>query len=53
MENKVVPLASMMLNEKERNLIEYCRKMEYGKLIIYVKGSQPIRVEVALKSIEL
>jgi len=44
---------SMVVNEKERNLIRLIRETAYGELIIIVQDKVPIRVEKLKKSIKL
>ena len=43
----------IIINEKEKHLIELIRDMEYGELKIVVQNSLPIRVEEIKKSIKL
>lgn len=41
------------LNEKEKNLIQIIRNLQYGEIRIIVQDGLPIRVEELKKSIKL
>lgn len=41
------------LNEQERQLIEYVRKLNYGEMNIMVREGKPVRIEEIKKSIML
>jgi len=43
----------LRLTEKERKQIEFQRALKYGKLIVHIEASQPVRIEEALKNILL
>ncbi len=41
------------LTEKETKLIEYCREIKYGQVVIFMENGQPIRIEKIKESIKL
>ncbi len=41
------------LCDKEIKLIEYCRALGYGQLVIFIENKIPIRIEEMKKSIKL
>lgn len=43
----------MKLTEKERKLIEFQRKLGYGKIVVHLEAGQPIRIVEAQKNIKL
>jgi len=43
----------MVLTDKEKKLIEVLRKTKYGKVVIFLEGGQPIRIEVIRESVKL
>jgi len=45
--------AIIEVSEKERNLIEYLRKIAYGEVIIFIQDSQPVRIEQIKQSVKL
>ncbi|SKC45874.1 DUF2292 domain-containing protein [Maledivibacter halophilus] len=45
--------SQILLNEKEKNLIELIRSTEYGEIRIVIQNAIPIRVEEIKKSIKL
>ncbi len=47
------PLKQYQLTDKEIKLIELLRSMKFGECVVYIKNSQPIRVEKLKESIEL
>jgi len=44
---------SIMVNERERKLIELLRDTEYGQVAIYLEAGQPVRIERIKESIKL
>ena len=43
----------MNISEKEKKLIELLRKIPYGKVVIFLEGGQPIRIEEVRESVKL
>lgn len=43
----------LQLTEKECKLIELCRTIGYGQIVIFMEHGQPVRVEEIKKSIKL
>lgn len=41
------------ISEQERQVIEQMRKIEYGEMLISIKGNKPIRIEEVRKSIQI
>ena len=44
---------SILVSEKERSLLEKLRKIEFGEVVIYMRHSEPFRIEEIKKSIML
>ena len=47
------PEYDMKVTEKERRLIDFWRKVEYGKIEVHVENGQPVRIVEARKNIKL
>lgn len=43
----------IMVTEKERNLMEEIRKINYGRVIVFVENGQPARIDEIQKSKKL
>ena len=41
------------LSQKEKKLIEILRGLDYGELVVVVKGGTPVHIEEIKKSIKL
>lgn len=41
------------VSEQERQVIEQMRTIEYGEMVISIKGNKPIRMEEVRKSIQI
>ncbi|RPI49402.1 MAG: DUF2292 domain-containing protein [Deltaproteobacteria bacterium] len=41
------------LSDKEKKLIEFLRKIPFGKLTVFMQNGQPVRIEEAIKSLVL
>jgi len=41
------------LTEKEANLLDLIKRVQYGKIVIYCEQGQPMRVEEGVKSSKL
>ncbi len=50
MDNKKI---TYELYDKEIKLIEYCRDVKYGQVVIFLENGQPVRIEEVKKSIKL
>lgn len=48
----VNPLRPYNLTDKEIELVELCRSLKFGKLLLYIEYAQPERVENMLESIK-
>jgi hypothetical protein len=44
---------ALLVTEKEKRLIEELRKVEYGKVVVFMEASQPQRIERTIASIKL
>jgi len=39
--------------DQEKNLIEFCRKMKYGKITVVIQNSVPVRIEASYQQVSL
>ena len=44
---------SILVNDKEKTLIELLRQIPYGEVVIFMQDSQPVRIERVKESIKL
>jgi len=47
------PKVSVLITKQEQQVIELMRQIEYGELVISIKGGSPVRVEEVRKSIQI
>lgn len=46
-------MSDIKLSEKEVKLITELRKIQFGQVIIFIEGGQPVRIEKVKESIKL
>ncbi|MDR0862624.1 MAG: DUF2292 domain-containing protein [Oscillospiraceae bacterium] len=46
-------LIVLSVTEKEKNLIEYTRNIEWGEIHVFVQNGEPVRVEKTTTSTKL
>lgn len=51
--NEGLKPCSMVLSDKEAQVIRYLRELQYGELHVFVKEGKPFRVEEIRRSIML
>ena len=47
------PPEVVCLTEKEQNLIKKLREIGWGRVMIFIEGSQPVRIEEGVKGSKL
>ena len=53
MEKREAPVKPAEISEQEWQVVQLMRKVEYGELLVSIKGGKPVRVEEIRKSIQI